>query len=80
MDRKQDFSHLRFDRQIRNMNPRLIVFILSAVIYFALWILLPSTFVLTLLLFVTPILVWVASFGWHEALGRIIRFLQNLQI
>jgi hypothetical protein len=80
MDKNQDFSHLRFDRRIRNMNPRLTAFIVSVIIYFVLWILLPPAAILTLLLFVTSILVWVASFGWQEALGKIIRFLQNLQI
>jgi energy-coupling factor transporter transmembrane protein EcfT len=80
MNRNQDFSHLNFRSRISRLNPRLVIFMVSLVGYlFLMWVL-PSGLLLTILLFIVPTLVWVASYGWRTALNQVIRYLQRFQI
>lgn len=80
MQNKNDFSHLNFNRPPAGMHPRLMVFLIACGVYVLLWWLLPPSALLTLLFFVVPILTWVASYGWREALQQIIRYLERLQM
>ena len=80
MQTKNSFSHLNFRNRISRLNPRLVTFMVSLVGYlFLMWVL-PSGLLLTILLFIVPTLVWVASFGWRTALNQVIRYLQRFQI
>jgi len=80
MENRNRFSHLRFERRLPQIHPRLLVFIAAFGVYALLWWILPSALLLTLLLFLFPILVWTASYGWREALAHIIRYLERLQM
>jgi len=80
MQTNNSFSHLKFRSRISHLNPRLVTFISALVGYlFLVWVL-PSGMLLTMLFFVVPILVWVASYGWRTALNQVIRYLQRFQI
>jgi hypothetical protein len=80
MDIKKDFSHLNFERRIPRLHPRLTALLIAVgIILLLLWIL-PMPAVLVILFLIVPILVWVASYGWHNALEQIIRYLERLQM
>ena len=80
MQTKNNFSHLNFRSRISRLNPRLVTFMVSLVGYlFLMWVL-PSGLLLTILLFIVPTLIWVASYGWRTALNQVIRYLQRFQI
>jgi hypothetical protein len=80
MQTNNSFSHLNFRGRISRLNPRLVTFMVSLVGYLILMWVLPSGLLLTILLFIVPTLVWVASFGWRTALNQVIRYLQRFQI
>jgi mannose/fructose/N-acetylgalactosamine-specific phosphotransferase system component IID len=80
MNNQREFSHLKFERQLARLSPRLMVVLTTLIIYLLLWWILPSSALLVILLFILPILAWVCSFGWQTALGQVIRYLQRLQI
>lgn len=80
MNNQREFSHLKFERQLARLPPRLMVVLIVLVIYLLLWWILPSSALLVILLFILPILAWVGSFGWQTALEHVIRYLQRLQI
>jgi len=74
------FTNLNFKRWIRRRNQRLMIFIISFISYlFIMWIL-PASTLATILLFVVPVLIWVASYGWRSALNQVIRYLQRFEI
>ena len=80
MENRNRFSHLHFERRLPRMHPRLVVFLAAVGMYALLWWILPAPAFLTLLFFITPILVWTASYSWREALAHIIRYLERLQM
>lgn len=80
MQKQNSFSNLNFGRRISHTNPRLVVFIVSLIGYLLLMWVLPSGIFLTILLFIVPVLIWVASYGWQTALNQVIRYLQRFQI
>jgi len=80
MQTNNSFSHLNFRGRISRLNPRLVTFMVSLVGYLILMWVLPSGLLLTILLFIVPTLVWVASFGWRTALNQVIHYLQRFQI
>lgn len=80
MQTKNSFSHLNFKGRISRLNPRLVTFMVSLGGYlFLMWVL-PSGFLLIIMLFIVPTLVWVASYGWRTAINQVIRYLQRFQI
>ena len=80
MDNQRDFTNLSFSRKLGHMHPRLIAFITTVLVFIILWWIIPARGLLILMLFITPILVWVASYGWRTALNQVIRYLQRFQI
>ena len=80
MDIKKDFTHLNFERRIPRLHSRLTALLIAVGIFLLLWWILPIPTVLVILLFIVPILVWVASYGWHNALEQVIRYLERLQM
>jgi hypothetical protein len=67
-------------RQRRTGIPRILIIqaIALGVLLF-LWWLLPPNLLVCLLVPAIATLVWVASFGWQQALARLIEFLQSLE-
>ena len=80
MQTGNSFSHLNFKRGITRLNPRLIAFMTSLIAFLFLWWVLPPGIFFTILLFIVPTLVWVASYGWRIALNQVIRYLQRFLI
>jgi len=80
MKNRSTFEKLNFRKWIRRRNQRLMIFIISFLSYlFIMWILPVSTLV-TILLFIVPVLIWIASYGWRSALNQVIRYLQRFDI
>jgi len=80
MENQNSFRNLNFKKWIQRRNQRLMIFIISFLSYlFIMWIL-PAPTIVTLLLFIVPVLIWVASYGLRTALNQVIRYLQRFQI
>ena len=57
----------------------LIVEAIALGVLLVLWWLLPQNLLLCLLMPTVAALIWAASFGWRQALSRLIEFLQSLE-
>ena len=71
--------NLRFERQPRPLPHRLIAIGVGIGIFTLLWILIPSSALYWLLLPVVAGLVWIASYGWRQALAVLIALLLRLE-
>lgn len=71
--------NLRFERPPRSLSHRAIAVGVGLAIFTLLWILLPSSTLYWLLLFFLGVLVWVASYGWRQALSTLIVLLRRLE-
>ena len=80
MENQNSFRNLNFRKWIQRRNQRLMIFIISFFTYLIIMWVLPATTLITLLLFIVPVLIWVASYGWRTALNQVIRYLQRFQI
>ena len=80
MENQNSFRNLNFRKWIQRRNQRLMIFIISFFTYLIIMWVLPATTLLTILLFIVPTLVWVASYGSRTALNQVIRYLQRFQI
>ncbi len=80
MENRNSFTNLNFSKWIRQRNQRLMIFIISFLSYLILMWILPASTLVTILLFIMPVLIWVASYGWRSALNQVIRYLQRFQI
>ena len=79
MNVTRDFQNLRFDRRNRRFPRRLIPIVLGITIFILLWNLVPSSTLFWLLMPLTAILTWIASYGWRPALTQLINFLHRLE-
>jgi len=80
MENRNSFTNLNFRKWIRRRNQRLMIFIISSLSYLILMWILPASTLATILLFIVPVLIWVASYGWRTALNQVIRYLQRFEI
>ena len=80
MENRNTFEGLNFRKWIQQRNQRLMIFIISFFTYLIIMWVLPATTLLTILLFIVPTLIWVASYGSRTALNQVIRYLQRFQI
>jgi len=80
MENQNLFRNLNFRKWIQRRNQRLMIFIISFFTYLIIMWVLPATTLITLLLFIVPVLIWVASYGSRTALNQVIRYLQRFQI
>jgi hypothetical protein len=80
MENQNSFRNLNFRKWIQRRNQRLMIFIISFFTYLIIMWVLPATALITLMLFIVPVLIWVASYGWRTALNQVIRYLQRYQI
>jgi hypothetical protein len=80
MDNKNIFTNLNFRAWVRRRNQRLMIFVISFLSYLIIIWILPASTLVTFLVFVVPVLIWVASYGWRTALNQVIRYLQRFQI
>jgi len=80
MENKNIFSNLNFRKWVRRRNQRLMLFIISFLSYLIIMWIMPASTLVTILLFIVPILIWIASYGWRPALNQVIRYLQRFQI
>jgi predicted membrane protein len=80
MENRNQYENLNFRRWVNRQNRRLIIFIISILGYLILMWILPESALVTILLFIVPVLIWVSSYGWRTALTQVIRYLQRFQI
>ena len=73
------FPHgLRFARQSRPASRRLVSVGLAVVIFTLLWVLVPHSTLYWLLLPLVMVLVWIASYGWRQALVSLHELIHRL--
>ena len=73
------FPHgLRFARQSRPASGRLVSVGLALVIFTLLWVLVPHSTLYWLLLPLVMVLVWMASYGWRQALASLHELIHRL--
>ena len=80
MENHNQYENLNFRRWANRQNRRLMIFIISVLGYLILMWVLPDSVLVTTLLFLVPVLIWVASYGWRTALTQVIRYLHRFQI
>ena len=80
MENHNRYENLNFRRWVNRWNRRFITFIITILGYLILLWILPDNVLVIILLFLVPVLIWVASFGWRTALTQVIRYLQRYQI
>jgi hypothetical protein len=78
MNWSDNFKDLRFDRRIITFPGRLIFTFIILVIFTICWHILPRILMYWFWFFALGIITWVASYGWHNALGALINFLHLL--
>lgn len=76
MNQTSPFSNIRFNPP--RIPRRLIPVIIAAVLFILIWRIANPGTVFWIGLLMTSILVWVASFGWRQALMVLIQFLHYL--
>ncbi len=72
-------TNLNFERRRWIIPPRLIPVLLAVVIFITLWNLISASAFFWLTMPLTAILTWIASYGWRQALSRLIGFLHSLE-
>lgn len=76
---RNGFEGFDFNRR-RNPLPRLLVIeAIGLGLLLLLWWLVPPALLFCLLMPSVAALIWVASFGWRQALARLIEFLQSFE-
>lgn len=80
MNNQRIFENMNFRKWIRRRNQRLMILITSFISNLIFMWILPASTLVTILLFIVPVLIWVASYGWRSALNQVIRYLQRFQI
>jgi hypothetical protein len=75
---RNPFEAFDFNRRRTRIPPILVIEAIGMAGLLILWWLLPSNLLLCLLLPTLAALIWAASFGWRQALARLIEFLQSL--
>jgi len=80
MENHNRYENLNFRRWVNRWNRHFITFIISILGYLILMWILPNSALVTILLFLVPVLIWGASYGWRTALTQVIRYLQRFQI
>ena len=73
------FSDLSFDQQPRRFSPRMVLMGGSALLYILGWRLITPQVLFWLGLLAALTLAWMASFGWREAVNRLIAWLERLE-
>lgn len=79
MDQTDAFRNLNFTIRRRQLSARLIAVIVALVIFTILWRIVPPEALYWLLALCLAVGVWLASYGWRQAIFILIRFLQTLE-
>lgn len=80
METPDRFEGLRFDRRLPGSLPRrLITYAAGWGVFTLLWLLVPAGVLYWLLLPLLAALLWVASYGWRQALAALIKALERLE-
>ena len=79
MEENTVYRNLRFERRSWTIPRRSIPVILAVTLFILLRILIPVNALLWLLGFLVGILVWIATYGWRQALACLIGFLHRLE-
>ncbi len=79
MTNQSEYRNLNFQRRNTLLHRRATAITLGGVIFIAAWFLLPAPIMFALLLVIIIALVWMASYGWRDALFELSRFLDRLQ-
>jgi len=79
MDKTDLYRGLRFDRQLSTVPRRLIPVGIALVLFTLLWLVIPPVALFWLLLLGLVVLVWMASYGWRQAVAALIALLRRLE-
>jgi hypothetical protein len=79
MNQTDPFRNLNFSVRQRQLPARLIAVIVALVIFTILWRAIPGDALYWLLTLILAVGVWLASYGWRQAITHLIRFLQTLE-
>jgi hypothetical protein len=79
MEDTHTYRTLRFERRAHKVPRRLIAIGVAVAVITLLWIFVPPKTLYWLLLPFWLAIVWVASYGWRQALTSLIWFLKNLE-
>ncbi len=79
MDRTEPYVNLRFAQRPRPLlRSRLIPVAVVLTVFSVLWFLVPPSVLYWLLLLLLGVSVWIASYGWRQALRALIALLRRL--
>jgi hypothetical protein len=79
MDKSNRFSNLRFERQTRFLNSRLVAVGIVLAVFSLAWLIIPLNFLFFLLLLPIAGIAWAASYGWRHALSILLDCLHRLE-
>ncbi len=80
MDRTDAYSNLRFEQPPRTLlRSRIVPIGVVLTVFTVLWFLIPPNTLYWLLLALLAVLVWIASYGWRQALAVFIVLLHRLE-
>lgn len=76
MDNPNPYKNLNFSFPIRRVSPLILVLAAAFIVFSLMWWVLPPGALYWLLLPIFLILVWMASYGWRQALTSLVKLLQ----
>jgi len=79
MDQTDAFRNLKFELRPRQLPTRLIAVIAALIIFTILWWVVPTDLLYWLLALCFAVMIWLASYGWRQAVSNLIGFLQHLE-
>jgi hypothetical protein len=79
MNNPSDFQHFRFDRRPRLIPGKVLPMGIAVIAFSLAWFLIPHPALYWTMLLAILILVWVAGFGWRQALSNLINWLQRFE-
>ena len=79
MDKSNRFSNLRFERQTRFLNSRLVAVGIILALFSLAWLVIPLNFLFFLLLLPIAGIAWAASYGWRHVLSILLDWLHRLE-
>ena len=79
MNQQQNFQDFDFHPARQRISRRQITIAVSIVIFIILWNVIPSSLLFWVMFPLFIGLVWIASYGWHKAVHRLIHFMHRIE-
>ena len=79
MDNQAPYVNLNFNQGGRQFPRRIIPVGLGVILFNLLWFYVPRTGQYWLLTIAITVTVWIASYGWHKAVHRLIHFMHRIE-